>query len=150
MQSPIDDTVTIASKSLILQPIIHTLEQLTIQSNSLYEPKIMSQIGLDFQSVPCQMALINICLKSVQAPNVYTIIAEEAFSSTSILHEIGTRVLIRCLAHTPINVILENARATTDEQTCVTSLINTASRALTIAKEHMEKKVSTTALIDRY
>ena len=142
MQSPIDDTVTIASKSLILQPIIHTLEQLTIQSNSLYEPKIMSQIGLDFQSVPCQMALINICLKSVQAPNVYTIIAEEAFSSTSILHEIGTRVLIRCLAHTPINVILENARATTDEQTCVTSLINTASRTLTIAKEHMEKKVS--------
>ena len=135
--------VTIDSNnSLILQPIINTLQQITIESNNINEPNITGQIGLNVQSVPCQMALLNICLKSVQAATMDNIIAEEAYSTTSFLHEIGTRVLIRCMEHTPINVILQNARDMVDDTTDTTSFITTASRALSIAKQHMITEVS--------
>ena len=141
-ESPIDDMVTIDSNSLILQPIINTLEQIIIESNNINEPNITGHIGLNVQSVPCQMALINVCLKSIEAATMDDIIAEESYCTTSFLHEIGTRVLIRCMAHTPINVILQNARAIVDDTTDTTFFITTASRALSVAKQHMIKEVS--------
>ena len=136
--------VTVTSKSLILQPIIYALEQITIESTNINEPKITGQIGPNVpQTVPCQMALINVCQKSVEATTtVDNIIAEEAYSTSSFLHDIGTRVLIRCMEYTPVNVILQNARAIGEDTADMPSFIAEASRVLSIAKDHMIKEVN--------
>ena len=142
-------TAVTSSKALILQPIIRALEQLTIESTSINEPKINGQIGPNVQSVTCQMALINICTISVEATTIDNIIAEEAYSATSFLHDIGTRVLIRCMEHTPLNVILQNAKAIGEDPVDMPSFITEASRVLSIAKDHMVKEVSHTHWIFR-
>ena len=126
---------------VILQPIITSLEQIVIESSNISEPNIMRQLGLDVQSVPCQMAFINLCQKAVEAPVVDTIIAEEASSTKYFLHEIGTKVLIRCLEHTTIDVILQNARSMVDEGFNDSSFLSTASKSLNVAKQHMITRV---------
>ena len=129
------------TKRFILQPIIDTLEQIVIESNSFSEPNVMRLIGSNIKSVPCQMAIINLCQKTTEASTVDTIIAEEAGFTTYFLHEIGTKVLIRCLEHTTVDVILQIARAMVDEGINSSAIVSTASRSLNIAKQHMMKEV---------
>ena len=140
-QSPINDMVTTIYNSLVLQPIINSLEQIVLQSNNINQPNIIGQIGVGLQSVPCQMALINICEKSVEAATVDSIIAEEAYSTTSFLHEIGTRVLVRCMELTPIDVVLQNARGMVHDTSDTSSCITIATKSLSIAKKHMIEEV---------
>ena len=87
------------------------------------------------------MAIINLCQKTTEASTVDTIIAEEAGFTTYFLHEIGTKVLIRCLEHTTVDVILQIARAMVDEGINSSAIVSTASRSLNIAKQHMMKEV---------
>ena len=133
--------VTTSYNSLVLQPIINSLEQIVLQSNNINEPNIIGQIGFGVQSVPCQMALINICEKLVEAATVDSIIAEEAYSTTSFLHEIGTRVLFRCMEFTPIDVVLQNARGIIHDSSDTSSFITTANKSLSTAKKHMMEEV---------
>ena len=140
-QSPIDDKV---NACFVLQPIINSLEQILVESNDVNEPNIIERMGSNLQSVPCQMALLNVCLKSVgETATIDTIISEEAYSTTSFLHEIGTRVLIRCMEHTTINIVLETARAMVKDISDTPSFLVTASNSLAIAKQHMLKQVNT-------
>ena len=133
--------VTTSYNSLVLQPIINSLEQIVLQSNNINEPNIIGQIGFGVQSVPCQMALINICEKFGEAATVDSIIAEEAYSTTSFLHEIGTRVLFRCMEFTPIDVVLQNARGIIHDSSDTSSFITTANKSLSTAKKHMMEEV---------
>ena len=129
------------TKRFILQPIIDTLEQIVIESNSFSEPNITRLIGSNIKSVPCQMAIINLCQKTTKASTVDTIIAEEASTTSYFLHEIGTKVLIRCLEHTSVDVILQIARAMVVEGIHSSAIVSTASKSLNIAKQHMMKEV---------
>ena len=140
-QSPINDLVANNTTSVVLRPIITSLEQIVVESSNISEPNIMRRIGLDIQSVPCQMVMISLCQKTVEASIVDTIIAEEASSTKHFLHEIGTRVLIRCLEHTAIDVILQNARSLVDEGVDSSSFLSTASKSLNVAKQHMMERV---------
>ena len=149
-QSPIDDLVTDITTSVILQPIIDSLEQIVVESNNVSEPNIMRHIGPNVQSVPCQMAIINLCQKTTDlakdlrpetTTTVDTIIAEEASSTTYFLHEIGTKALVRCLEHISVDIILQIARGMIQEGIDSTTIISTASKSLSIAEQHLTKMV---------
>ena len=104
-ESPAKDLVTpIQSKSLILEPVIIALEQIAIESSNITEPKSLGHIGLNMlqnvNTVPCQMALVNVCLNSVEeAAVVEKIIIDESCSTAELfsLHNIGTKIFIGCL-----------------------------------------------------
>ena len=141
-QSPIYDLVPDHKTSVVLQPIIDSLEQILIESSNVSEPNIMRHIGHNIKSVPCQMAIINLCQKTIEASTVDTIIAEEASSTKYFLHEIGTRVLIRCIELSAVNVILQIARSMVSEGLDSTICVSTATKSLNIAKQHFVQKVS--------
>ena len=140
-QSPIHDLVPDHKTSLVLQPIIDSLEQILIESSNVSEPNIMRHIGHNIQSVPCQMAIINLCQKTVEASTVDTIIAEEASSTKHFLHEIGTKVLIRCIELSAVNVILQIARSMVSEDLDSTTCVSTATKSLNVAKQHFIQRV---------
>ena len=136
--SPLEDLVT--TNGLVFQPIIKTLEEILITSSNITEPKIIGQTGPNLQNVPCQMAMIKLCSQSLEAATVDRIIVEEATLTTNFLYEIGTRVLLRCMELTSLNILLETARSMVAEVSDTVSLIEIASKSLNLAKEHTTKE----------
>ena len=133
--------VTSSYNSLVLHPIISSLEKVVMNSNNINEPNIIGQIGFAMQSFPCQMALINICAKLMEAATMDSIIAEEAYSTTSFLHEIGTRVLIRCLELTTADVVLHSVREMVLDISDASEFIEIATKSLMTAKKHVTEGV---------
>ena len=128
------------TNGLVFQPIIKTLEEILITSSNITEPKIIGQTGPNLQNVPCQMAMIKLCSQSLEAATVDRIIVEEATLTTNFLYEIGTRVLLRCMELTSLNILLETARSMVAEVSDTVSLIEIASKSLNLAKEHTTKE----------